>query len=105
MLGADNEQFLEQHTGVGGEYGDSAYVPDAVTFSHPRFLTMTRNIRKRRGSKVNIVAPLFQDEHTVGTEVHMDHQVFGMGSCCLQVTVQPSGMVEARRVYDQMAAV
>lgn len=90
---------------AGGEFGDSDYVPDAVTFNHPRFFTMTRNIRTRRGGKVDIRAPVFQDKNTKTEEVHMDHQVFGMGMNCLQVTVQTEGLTPARRVYDQMAAV
>merc|ERR1712216_489911 len=89
MLGTEGE-FTAPHVPAGGEFGESEDVADAVTYAHPRFLTMTRNIRKRRGGKVDIRAPLFRDVNTAKgeTEVHMDHQVFGMGSCCLQVTVQ-----------------
>ena len=31
---------------------------------HPRFATLTANIRKRRGRKVNIKVPLYIDTHT-----------------------------------------
>eukprot|EP00948_MAST-09A_sp_MAST-9A-sp1_P002264 g2264.t1 len=44
----------------------SKYVPDECINRHPRFATLTANIRKRRGSKVLIQVPLFEDEYTVG---------------------------------------
>lgn len=105
-LGTPNSLTLDSdQPQTGGEYGDSAYVPDRVTHPHPRFLTMTKNIRTRRQGKVDIRAPLFQDKMTKGAEVHMDHQAFGMGMSCLQVTMQSETLTSARRSYDQMAAV
>ena len=89
----------------GGEFGRSAYLPDEITFPHPRFLTMTRNIRERRGELVNITAPVMQDSQTSLQSVHMDHQAFGMGMSCLQVTLQMPSLKAARRVHDQMASV
>lgn len=66
----------------------SKYVLDEFTNPHPRFPTMMKNIRKRRGKKVDIRVPLYQDENTgVGKidgditpgEIYMDAQHFGMG--------------------------
>lgn len=48
----------------GGVHAESAYVPDAVISPHPRFGTLTANIRRRRGSKVRIMVPVYRDEHT-----------------------------------------
>jgi Glutamate-cysteine ligase len=48
----------------GGHKANSLYVPDAVINPHPRFGTLTRNIRKRRGSNISILVPLFMDVHT-----------------------------------------
>ena len=48
----------------GGPYSESEYVSDDVINPHPRFGTLTRNIRERRGSKVNIRVPLFRDVST-----------------------------------------
>merc|ERR1712227_456735 len=85
--------------------GQSAYLADEITFPHPRFQSMTRNIRDRRGELVDITAPVIQDVRTQVQSVHMDHQAFGMGMCCLQVTLQMPSLRAARRVHDQMAAV
>jgi glutamate--cysteine ligase catalytic subunit len=81
----------------------SVYVPDYVINPHPRFAALTRNIRSRRGKKVDIQVPLFKDSRTpefvssgiseqthntgfeveVDTNIHMDCMAFGMGMCCL----------------------
>lgn len=77
----------------------SLYFPDEAIFpGHPRFKTLTRNIRQRRGEKVNIRLTVFKDENTkIPVEgapadkpdaVYMDGMGFGMGCCCLQLTFQ-----------------
>lgn len=44
----------------------SIYFPDEAIFAgHPRFKTLTRNIRERRGEKVSIKIKIFKDENTV----------------------------------------
>lgn len=79
----------------------SSYFPDEAIFpGHPRFKTLTRNIRQRRGEKVNIQLTVFKDENTKlpvegsppnkPDAVHMDAMGFGMGCCCLQLTFQVS---------------
>mmetsp|Transcript_10580 Transcript_10580/g.21297 ORF Transcript_10580/g.21297 Transcript_10580/m.21297 type:complete len:443 (-) Transcript_10580:5-1333(-) len=52
---------------VIGKYSRSLYIPDNVINPHPRFQTITRNIRLRRGSKVNIKVPVFVDSATADT--------------------------------------
>lgn len=86
---------------------------------------MTRNIRKRRGQKVEISLPLFIDTETdpmasskLGrmfpdapesslayqpNQVYMDCMAFGMGCCCLQITFQAADISQARFIYDQFA--
>ncbi|CAD7093323.1 unnamed protein product [Hermetia illucens] len=92
----------------------SNYFPDeAIYAGHPRFKTLTRNIRQRRGEKVSIKLKVFKDENTKlpveGSPpgepdvVHMDAMGFGMGCCCLQVTFQACNINEARTLYDQLA--
>lgn len=104
----------------------SIFYPDeAINNGHPRFKTLTRNIRERRKEKVCINVPVFKDVHTpspyvedfsglndVGGEaqrsakpdhVYMDCMGFGMGCCCLQVTFQACNIAEARLLYDQLA--
>eukprot|EP00501_MAST-03F_sp_TOSAG23-6_P000335 GSMAST32.ASY1.ANO1.342.1 assembled CDS len=90
---------------VPGQYSKSAYVPDECINPHPRFKTLTQNIRMRRGSRVNITAPVFRDTNTPPSDrqVHMDCMAFGMGCCCLQVTFQCCDIQESRHLYDALA--
>ncbi|XP_062138102.1 glutamate--cysteine ligase [Drosophila sulfurigaster albostrigata] len=92
----------------------SLYFPDEAIFpGHPRFKTLTRNIRKRRGEKVSIKLKVFKDVNTkLPVEgappgepdvVLLDAMGFGMGCCCLQLTFQACNITEARRLYDQLA--
>ncbi len=109
----------------------SEFIPDYIINPHPRFAALTRNIRARRGSKVDISVPLFRDVNTPefmnaglfiendenpqalqmppgyklepDTNIHMDCMAFGMGMCCLQVTFQGRDLDESRYMYDQLA--
>ncbi|XP_063224221.1 glutamate--cysteine ligase [Bacillus rossius redtenbacheri] len=102
----------------------SLFFPDdAIYDGHPRFATLTRNIRERRGSKVAINLPIYRDKNTpqpfvedlnqyggdaqsasaaLPDHVYMDAMGFGMGCCCLQLTFQACNIDEARRLYDQL---
>jgi glutamate--cysteine ligase catalytic subunit len=112
----------------------SDLVSDAAINPHPRFATLTQNIRQRRGSKVDIRIPI--DSHpddpapaspsfacktrAAGTEVtttalttgvpaiaeesiHLDAMAFGMGCCCLQLTMQTHNEAQSRYLHDQLA--
>jgi glutamate--cysteine ligase catalytic subunit len=50
--------------GVCGPLARSLYLPDAVINPHPRFGTLTRNIRLRRGHPVAIHVPVYRDKKT-----------------------------------------
>lgn len=91
----------------------SLYFPDEAIYpGHPRFKNLTRNIRMRRGEKVQIKLKVFKDENTVlpvegapegePDVVHLDAMGFGMGCCCLQLTFQACNIEEARTLYDQL---
>lgn len=98
----------------------SEFFPDGAINSHPRFATLSRNIRQRRGKKVAINIPMLIDENTIspyidGTlkteesrraqmedHIYMDCTGFGMGNSCLQVTFQASSVCEAKHLYDQL---
>ncbi|GJQ14556.1 hypothetical protein GpartN1_g6347.t1 [Galdieria partita] len=150
LLGVGN--FTTPVQPVLGRASLSLYVPDAAINPHPRFPTLTRNIRHRRGKKVDIRRPVYYDEKTdkefpvlpqclahqngcnEGTnnhhsstpigdseieeedmidleqlakestpDIYMDCMAFGMGCCCLQVTLQAKDMDESRYLYDQLA--
>lgn len=102
----------------------SLFFPDdAIYPGHPRFATLTRNIRQRRGEKVAINLPIFKDKCTpspfrekissdggdclaaLPDHVYMDAMGFGMGCCCLQLTFQACNINEARTLYDQLAPI
>uniref|UniRef100_A0A1B0AX38 Glutamate--cysteine ligase n=1 Tax=Glossina palpalis gambiensis TaxID=67801 RepID=A0A1B0AX38_9MUSC len=92
----------------------SLYFPDEAIYpGHPRFKTLTRNIRMRRGEKVAIKLKVYKDINTKlpveGSPpnepdvVLLDAMGFGMGCCCLQLTFQACNITEARTLYDQLA--
>ncbi|KAF6731493.1 Glutamate--cysteine ligase catalytic subunit [Oryzias melastigma] len=102
----------------------SLFFPDEAINRHPRFSNLTRNIRHRRGEKVEINVPIFKDKHTpspfveefpeddgeaaraaLPDHIYMDAMGFGMGNCCLQVTFQACSIDEARYLYDQLATI
>ncbi|CAH8512792.1 unnamed protein product [Schistosoma rodhaini] len=102
----------------------SLFFPDAaITQEHPRFKTLTRNIRERRGTKVAINVPIYRDICTpqpfienfpnqndptstsaaLPNHIYLDAMGFGMGCSCLQITFQACCIDEARILYDQLA--
>lgn len=64
LLGAQGADGSVPPVPVGGPQTQSDYIGDGIINPHPRFGTLTANIRQRRGSKVNIRVPLFRDTHT-----------------------------------------
>lgn len=94
---------------VEGGASKSLFFPDEAINKHPRFSTLTRNIRHRRGEKVVINVPIFKDKNTPSPfietfpeddeaakaskpdHIYMDAMGFGMGNCCLQVLFQIYG--------------
>lgn len=115
---------------VSGERLRSQFLPDEIANPHIRFPTLAANIRSRRGRKVEINVPIFNDEHTSvpfrdptvnydlrkwpedddvrngaakDNHIYMDAMAFGMGSCCLQITFQAKNITEGRRLYDQLS--
>jgi len=64
LLGALGDDGTVPPSKVGGDRSQSSYIGDAIINPHPRFGTLTANIRHRRGEKVCIRVPLFQDVNT-----------------------------------------
>lgn len=108
---------------------ESQFISDETTTQRTRYISTAKNIRARRGRKVQINVPVFRDEKTPwpfhdpsvdcnlrsfpeddepheGTaktnHIYMDAQPFGSGTCCLQVTMQASNIDEARKLYDRL---
>jgi len=63
-LGAQGDDGSFPPTAVGGPQTESDYIGDGIINPHPRFGTLTANIRQRRGTKVCIQVPLFRDINT-----------------------------------------
>ena len=80
-------------------YSNSQYCSDNNIFPDQRFKGFTKNIRYRKGKKVDI---LVKTEN--GNLVHMDCMLFGMGCSCLQATFQLENLNQARYIYDQFIA-
>ncbi|KAJ1668109.1 glutamate--cysteine ligase [Coemansia sp. RSA 1813] len=124
--------FLIPPHKANGQFSRSLFLPDEVINPHPRFRTLAGNIRERRGSKVAINMPVFHDVNTprpfidptipynrslfpgdkeavegaaLPDHIYMDAMGFGMGCCCLQITLQAPDVDKARRLYDQLATV
>mmetsp|Transcript_8329 Transcript_8329/g.8226 ORF Transcript_8329/g.8226 Transcript_8329/m.8226 type:complete len:207 (-) Transcript_8329:921-1541(-) len=110
LLGVGDDYFCPKE---GPDFlnnaSQSLYLDDRVMCPHPRFPTLTKGIVTRRGKPVNIKIPLFHDENTNPQDepypgfIHMDACGFGMGMCCLQVTLNATSLSEARSLYDQLA--
>ncbi|XP_053595168.1 glutamate--cysteine ligase [Microplitis demolitor] len=104
----------------------SLFLPDeAICQGHDRWQAITRNVRLRRGEKISINIPIYRDKNVVepfredlaalgddgqsqkearDDHVYMDATGFGMGSCCLQVTMLGQDITQARELYDQLTA-
>lgn len=107
--------FAETDAQPNGPVTQSLFMPDDVINLHPRFPTLSKNIRERRGKKVEIAVPVFKDTNTPwpwrdplaahpadfpANSIYMDAMGFGMGCCCLQLTFQGANMDGARDLYD-----
>jgi hypothetical protein len=92
-------------------YSQSILASDILINPHPRFGTLTRNIRKRRGSKVCIKVPIYKDEKTdlesksdvepFPGYIYMDCMAFGMGNSCFQMTMGCCTLENTCYMYDQ----
>lgn len=92
-------------------FSKSQFTNDYIVNSHPRFGCLARNIRQRRGEKVEILVPIYNDKNTnfEKTEdepfpgfIYMDSMAFGMGSTCFQVTIGSCSLESGLYMYDQL---
>lgn len=89
---------------VNGSISQSKYLSDRVIGTHPRFSTLTTNIRERRQGRVNISIPLYGSNATTDN-LYLDSMAFGMGCSCLQVTQQCANEKESRFLHDQLLVI
>lgn len=107
----------------------SLFLPDEIIYPHTRYSILTRDMMRHRRGKVTINVPIFKDidtasnfqeDHTIilryaadknkaanhaslPGHIYMDAMAFGLGNCCLQITLQAYCLEEARILYDQLA--
>lgn len=89
LIGSQGNDGSVPAVPVGGPRTESEYIGDGIINPHPRFGTLTANVRQRRGSKVNIRVPLFRDVNTpefVGFQYGPHGDVDGSGSDSQQVS-------------------
>ena len=105
----DRLKFIEDIN--NNNLSKSNYLSDKIINRHPRFGNLTRNIRLRRGEKVEIKIPIYKDKNTnldTKTEeepypgyINMDAMGFGMGCCSSQVTIGCDSLDDCLNIYDQ----
>lgn len=102
-----NELYSSNEDLDSNPFSNSKYINDSIINTHPRFGTLTRNIRARRGSLVSIQVPIYKDINTIYTGdpnpgfIDMDAMVFGMGCCALQITLGTCTLNSTCYLYDQ----
>ena len=82
LLGALGNDGSVPPVEVGGNVTLSEYIGDGIINPHPRFGTLTANIRQRRGTKVNIKVPLFRDHDTPEFKGFGEVQSGSIDGCC-----------------------
>lgn len=81
LLGALGHDGSVPATPLGGPVTQSDYIGDGIINPHPRFATLSANIRQRRkNTKVNIKVPLYRDTHT--PEFKNYPPMNGINDCC-----------------------
>ena len=85
--------------GVNG-VSKSKYISDECIYPHRRFSSLTQNIRNKRGETVKIPINIYQDRLTTKKITTADAMAFGMGCCCLQVTLESKNMQDSLKLFD-----
>ncbi|RNA42557.1 Glutamate--cysteine ligase catalytic subunit [Brachionus plicatilis] len=123
LLGCDEFTYPSYKPSSNKHISSSIFYPDEIIFNgHPRFRTLSRNIRERKNKNVSIYVPIFKDKNTLSPfveklpcpespecqnlaiedHVYLDATGFGMGCSCLQATFQAESIEEAKHLYDQL---
>ena len=82
LIGSQGEDGSVPAVPLGGPCTMSEYIGDGIINPHPRFGTLSANIRQRRGSKVNIRVPLFRDTNTPEYKAFEGGESRGTDGCC-----------------------
>ena len=118
MLGCEQFSSPYYDPALNKNQFSSSFISDEIIQNF--FKATTFNKRKRTGKKVSIYTPIFVDTNTpkpfvehLNEEkdeikenlIYMDHDAFGMGCCCIQVTFQADSLSQACSLYDQLTPI
>eukprot|EP01138_Halocafeteria_seosinensis_P015003 gb/GECG01015315.1/.p1 GENE.gb/GECG01015315.1/~~gb/GECG01015315.1/.p1 ORF type:complete len:872 (+),score=96.63 gb/GECG01015315.1/:1-2616(+) len=95
MLGVGDD-YTTPRLSLGGPYSRSRYFSDGAICPHPRFGTLTANIRRRRGERVNILLPLYRDRNTDTDSTVLDLDNSSTATCVDGTAVQHDYLSQAR---------
>eukprot|EP01088_Endostelium_zonatum_P019189 TRINITY_DN649_c0_g1_i1.p1 TRINITY_DN649_c0_g1~~TRINITY_DN649_c0_g1_i1.p1 ORF type:complete len:616 (+),score=146.14 TRINITY_DN649_c0_g1_i1:224-2071(+) len=99
------EDFLEPAvTSHSNKLTLSDSIPDALVTAKNRYIAFTQAITDRSGVRPKLSFPVFKDTNTKEESINLDCVAFGLGVCCLQITMQASDLEDARILYDQFVA-
>ena len=107
----NNSKIRKQSMEEENTISKSLFFSDKCINHHPRFGCLARNIRERRGEKVEIKIPIYKDVNTninktneepFPGEIYMDAMGFGMGNCAMQITLGSCCLTKAINNYDQL---
>lgn len=94
FLGADKDD-----DSINNLYSQSNYVSDNLIFPAERFRSLTKNIRDRRGKKVEI------NLSSNNNKFSLDAMAFGMGCCSLQITLQAKNRYHSLQLHDALSLI
>jgi hypothetical protein len=105
LIGAQGDDGCVPAVPVGGPRTLSEYIGDGIINPHPRFGTLTANIRERRGSKVNIRIPLFRDVNTPEFSTFEKTPHGDVDGCCGSDSQQVRFKSTSRNVHIMLPSV
>ena len=94
---------------------DSLFYSNNIIMDRALFKSATFNKIDRKQSLPQIYVPIYKDINTPNEfrldeeirneQIFMDHDGFGMGCCCIQVTFQAESIKQACYLYDQLTPI
>lgn len=97
---------------------DSYYYSNSIIMDRALFKSATFNKIDRKQSLPHAYVPIFKDKNTLNPFkednlndksrddfIHMDHDGFAMGCCCIQATFQAESLEQACYLYDQLTPI
>lgn len=97
---------------------DSYYYSNDIIMKRALFKSATCNKIDRKQSLPHVYVPVYKDKNTLDPFkednlndkcrddfIHLDHDGFAMGCCCIQATFQAESLEQACHLYDQLTPI